>query len=63
MKETNMSNSGFPVLPLPDDDDSAGDDVTREVDDHEVRDDDVNDDLVDSAEADRLAAETPDDNS
>jgi hypothetical protein len=56
-----MSNTGFPALPLPDDD-SAGD-ATREVDDQEVLDDDVNEDLVDSADADRLAAETPDDDS
>lgn len=56
-----MSNTGFPVLPQPDDEGGAGDDATREVGDHEVLDDDVNEDLVDSADADRLAAETPDD--
>jgi hypothetical protein len=39
-----------------DDDDNDGEPVVRE-DGDEVLDDDVNDDLVDSADADRIAAE------
>ena len=58
-----MSNSGFPVLPLPDDENGAGDEPTRDAGDGEVLDQDANDDLIDSADADRLAAEAPDDNS
>ena len=53
-----MSNNTFPP-PVPLGDDDPADEVTREVDGDEVLDEDVDDDLVDSAEADRLAAETP----
>jgi len=48
-----------PVVPLPgDDDDVAGreDQATRETDGDEVLDPDASDDLIDSADADRIAA-------
>ncbi|MEV7692282.1 hypothetical protein AB0N73_03015 [Microbacterium sp. NPDC089189] len=52
-----MSNNTFPPpVPLPADGEPAVD-ATREVDGEEVLDEDLNDDLVDSAEADRLAAD------
>lgn len=56
-----MSNTGFPVLPLPDDESGAGGDPTLEAGDQEVLDEDADEDLIDSADADRLAAEAPDD--
>ncbi|WP_067200328.1 hypothetical protein [Microbacterium sp. XT11] len=57
-----MTNPTPPVLPFPDDDDSTDDDVaTREVDGEETLDPDADPDAVDSAEADRLAAEGGDD--
>ena len=57
-----MSNPFPPPLPLPDDERPADDGVpTREVDGQEVLDPDLDDRLVDSAKADRLAAEASDD--
>lgn len=51
-----MSNPTPPLLPLPDD--GAGDGVPeREVDGEEILDEDANPDDVDSATADRIAAE------
>ncbi|WP_460775782.1 hypothetical protein [Microbacterium sp. GXF7504] len=51
-----MSTGGFPP-PAPLDDDAGADEPVRETDGDEVLDEDANDDLVDSAEADRIAAE------
>lgn len=54
-----MSNAN-PILPLGDDDDSITDaDATREVDGEQVLDPDADADLIDSADADRLAAGDP----
>jgi hypothetical protein len=55
------NNTGVPPmpLPLPGDDDGSGVDPTREVDDRDVLDADADDDQVNSADADRLAAEDP----
>ena len=58
-----MSNQN-PILPVDGDDDSDDDSVTeaeatRELDGERVLGPDANDDLIDSAEADRLAAEDP----
>jgi len=53
------NNPPFPPL-AGDDDESAeitGDDATVEVDGERTLDPDANDDLIDSAEADRIAAE------
>lgn len=50
-----MSTGAFPP-PAPLDDDQADEPVV-DVDGDEQLDDDANDDLIDSAEADRLAAE------
>ncbi|MFT4212896.1 MAG: hypothetical protein QM626_13615 [Microbacterium sp.] len=51
-----MSTGGFPP-PIPLGDDDTENPAIREEDGEEVLDEDVNDDLVDSAEADRIAAE------
>ncbi|MFK3678896.1 hypothetical protein ACI2IP_14285 [Microbacterium sp. NPDC090218] len=56
-----MSNPIIPpVPPIPHDDDPAGV-PTKDVDGELVLDPDVDDALIDSAEADRVAAETDDD--
>ncbi len=57
-----MSNPIIPPVPpiRPDDDDAAGV-PTRDVDGERVLDADVDDALVDSAEADRIAAGADDD--
>ncbi|WAA64688.1 hypothetical protein [Microbacterium oxydans] len=56
-----MSNPIIPpVPPIPHDDDPAGV-PTQDVDGERVLDPDVDDALIDSAEADRVAAETDDD--
>jgi hypothetical protein len=53
-----MTNPTPPILPFPGDDSGTDDDVaTREVDGEETLDPDADADAVDSAEADRLAAE------
>jgi hypothetical protein len=52
-----MSNN-TPLLPLPEDDDAEG--ATIEVDGERRLDPDADDDLIDSADADVLAAETDD---
>lgn len=49
------TNSLPPIVPGPDDDAA-----TREVEGDEVLDADANDDVIDSADADRLAATDPD---
>jgi len=55
-----MSNPIIPpVPPIPHDDDPAGV-PTQDVDGERVLDPDVDDALIDSAEADRVAAETDD---
>ncbi|WP_191621829.1 hypothetical protein [Microbacterium caowuchunii] len=55
-----MTNNSFiPQVPLGDGD--ATEDAVREVDGDEVLDQDIDDNQVDSAEADRLAAEAPTD--
>ena len=54
-----MSNPTPPLVPLPGN--GAGEDVPeQEVDGEEVLDEDANPDDVDSATADRIAAESPD---
>ena len=53
-----MTNNSFiPQVPLGDGD--ATEDAVREVDGDEVLDQDIDDNQVDSADADRLAAEAP----
>lgn len=54
-----MSNPFPAPLPLPDDERRPEDPVTREVDGEETLDPDADPTLIDSAEADRLAAESP----
>ncbi|PRA79994.1 hypothetical protein [Microbacterium sp. MYb66] len=54
-----MSTPFPPVPPLPADDDADAV-PTRDVDGERVLDPDIDDDAVDSAEADRLAAEVGD---
>jgi hypothetical protein len=55
-----MSNPQFPPLPLPDDD--RADDLATTDDDGETRlDPDADDELIDSADADRIAATGDDD--
>lgn len=57
-----MSNQ-YPPAPVPlgdDDEGYEGPDVETEVDGEQVIDPDVNDDLINSADADRRAAETDD---
>ncbi len=55
-----MSNPVPPVPPVnPDDASYEGPDIETEVDGEPILDPDVNDDLVDSADADRRAAEDP----
>lgn len=58
-----MSNPFPPLVPLPDDDEPRRDDEvpTREVDGRETLDPDIDDALIDSAEADRIAATEDDD--
>jgi len=51
-----MSNPYPAPYPLPDDGENRDDLPTTEVDGDEVLDPDANDDLIDSADADRLAA-------
>lgn len=56
--ETSMTNQHPPApVPLGDDDDLTTPDVEKEVDGERVIDPDANDDLIDSAEADRRAAQ------
>lgn len=59
-----MSTPIPPLPPVDGDDDAAtdaqGDDVTVDVDGTSVLDPDANDDLIDSADADRIAAEDGD---
>jgi hypothetical protein len=56
-----MSNQNPSFGALPADDRDDDDLATKEVDDKPVIDADANADLIDSAEADRLAAENGDD--
>lgn len=55
-----MSNPIPPIVPFPDDDDPEGV-PTKIVDGEHVPDEDIDDALVDSAEADRVAAGADDD--
>lgn len=51
-----MTNTS-PILPLPEDDEGAGDTPTVDDDGEQKLDPDAADDLIDSADADRLAVE------